>query len=63
MLWDFLKAVTCIEHNSELSWEKDDNTLEPRYNAPLYNAISDTTLVFLGSQITLKSFINTDVWV
>ena len=30
------------------------NTLELQYNAPRYNAKSDTTLIFLGSQMTFK---------
>ena len=32
-------------------------TLKPRYNAPQYNAISDTTLIFLGSQIIFEKYI------
>ena len=33
-------------------------TLEPRYNAPRYNAILDTTLIFHGSQIIFQK----DLW-
>ena len=31
------------------------STQQPRYNATCYNAISDTTLIFLGSQIIFKN--------
>ena len=32
-------------------------TKQPRYNATHYNAISDTTLFFLGSQIIFKKYL------
>ena len=35
----------------------DGSTLEPRYNAPLYSAISDLMLFFLGSQIIFKKYL------
>ena len=33
------------------------NTLEPLYDATRYNATSDTTLIFLGSQIIFKKYL------
>ena len=33
------------------------NTLETQYNATRYNAILDTMLIFLGSQIIFKKYL------
>ena len=33
------------------------DTQQPQYNATLYNAILDPTLIFLGSQIIFKKYL------
>ena len=43
-----------IEHILGEVWP---NTQEPRYNTILYNTISATMLIFLGSQIIFKKYL------
>ena len=47
----FHKVLLCRKITPQI------NTQQPRYNATRYNAISATTLFFLGSQMTLKKYL------
>ena len=49
--------ATCPRGPISALWTPQINALEPPYNAPRYNAISDTTLFFLGYQMIFKKYL------